>query len=333
MLPGMTVPVVLAPMAGGVGTPALIAAVAESGGLATLPAGYLDVETFGKQLAEVRAATDRPFAVNLFVPGPESTVDTLSYVASIAADAVEHGVELGAPAFDDDDYPAKLELVIAERVPVVSFTFGLPGPTEVARLHAAGSTVVATVTTPREAHAAVRVGADVLCLQGVEAGGHRGCFDVDEVEGFSLLPLIGLVARDIGLPLIAAGGIMRRADVAAVLAAGASAAQCGTAFLRCPEAGTGQAHREALAAGRRRTVITKAFTGRPARGLNNRFAAEHSAGAPSAYPQLHHVTKPLRAAAAAVGDTETVSLWAGQGYPLGTANPAAEVLAALNPGE
>lgn len=324
-------PIVLAPMAGGVGNPELVAAVTEAGGFAYLPAGYLTVDALAEQVAATAAKTSKPFGVNVFAPGQRNEEGLKAYAAELGVDAVRLGAELGEPKFDDDDYVAKLELLIAQRAPVVSFTFGLPTNADVDRLHAAGSHVSVTVTTVAEATAAARIGADSLCLQGIEAGGHRGGFTADDQEQFGLLSLISQVSEAVELPITAAGGIMRAPDVAAVLAAGASAAQCGSAFLLCPEAGTNAPHRAALTERRRRTAVTRAFTGRPARGLVNLFLNEHSAHAPSAYPQVHHMTKPLRAAATKAGDAESMSLWAGQGYRLARNEPAAEVVARLTP--
>jgi nitronate monooxygenase len=328
-LTSLDAPIVLAPMAGSVCTPELVAGVTDAGGLGMLASGYLGVEALSERIEATRTLTDRPFGVNLFVPGTDAGAEVSEYVARLEADAVAYGVELGEPRFDDDDYTAKLELVLAERVPAVSFTFGLPGASDVDRLHAAGAAAIATVTTPREARAAAKLGVDALCCQGVEAGGHRGCFDPDEPEQFGLLALLELVRAQTELELIAAGGVMTSRGVAAALAAGAQAAQCGTAFLRCEQAGTNPVHREALAAAKRRTMLTKAFSGRPARGLVNRFATEHSRHVPTAYPQINHVTSPLRAAAVRAGDPEAASLWAGQGYCLAREGSAAEIVAGL----
>jgi nitronate monooxygenase len=243
-------------------------------------------------------------------------------------------VELGDPHWDDDAYPAKLEVVIARRVPVVSFTFGLPSAEDVARLHEVGAQLVATVTGPEEARLAADVGVDALCVQGFEAGGHRGLFVDDPVspaggEVYGLLAALRLVSAAVDLPLIAAGGLVHGADVAAVLVAGAAAAQLGTAFLRADEAKTQPAQREAVADGGRATAFTRAFTGRPARGLVNRVLSELSAQAPSAYPEVHHLSRPVRAAAGKAGDPEAMSLWAGQTYALTEAGPAAEIFAKL----
>ena len=173
------------------------------------------------------------------------------------------------------------------------------------------------------------MGADALVVQGVEAGGHRGGFDDEDGSGeYGLLTLLRLVARAVDLPLVAAGGIVDGPSVAAVLVAGAEAAQLGTAFLCCPEAGTSPAHRQALAA-YERTALTRAFSGRRARGLVNRFLAEHTATAPAAYPQVHHLTTPLRAAARKAGDPDAVNLWAGQGHPLVEGLPAGELVRRL----
>ncbi|MFD2420051.1 NAD(P)H-dependent flavin oxidoreductase [Amycolatopsis pigmentata] len=337
MFDDLRFPVLVAPMAGGPSTPELIAAVVEAGGSGFLGAGYLKAGALETQIARTRELTGGPFGVNLFVPGPppeESTVDESgrlsAYLPRIEAEARRYGAEPGEPRWDDDDYPAKLDLVVAQRVPLVSFTFGLPSAEDVTRLHEAGSKVIATVTGPGEAAQAAEVGADALCVQGFEAGGHRGLFTDDPAdpaggEVYGLLSALRLAAAETDLPLIAAGGLVHGADVAAVLVAGADAAQLGTAFLRADEAGTQPVHRQALADAGRATAFTRAFSGRPARGLVNRFSREHSAAAPSAYPQVHYLTKPVRAAAGAAGDPEGPNLWAGQTYALAPSGPAAEI--------
>ncbi|WP_199442320.1 NAD(P)H-dependent flavin oxidoreductase [Umezawaea beigongshangensis] len=331
MLDRLDVPVIAAPMAGGVSTPELVAEVGRAGGLGFLAAGYLSVEALAAQITRTAELTDRPFGVNLFVPGSRSSADLTEHRRRVARAAAVAGVEPGEPRWDDDHYSAKLELVLALRVPVVSFTFGAPDHADVERLHAAGATVVVTVTTPAEARQAERIGADVLCVQGCEAGGHRGTFVDDGVspgggELYGTLAALRLVSAAVDLPLIATGGLVHGADVAAVLVAGAVAAQLGTAFLACPEAGTAQAHRAALAQGGTHTALTRAFSGRPARGLANRFLTENTPHAPAAYPDVHHLTKPLRA----TGDPELMSLWAGQTYPLAEAAPAAEIVRRLH---
>jgi nitronate monooxygenase len=324
-------PIVLAPLAGGPSTPALAAAVSAAGGLGFLAAGYKTAEAVEQDIAALRESTDAPFGVNLFVPG-EAAADrgaVTGYVERLAGEAERYGVALGEPHSDDDAFADKLALVARERVPVVSFTFGCPEPDAIAGVKAAGVEAWVTVTSVDEAIAARAAGADALVLQGAEAGGHRASYD-DTAEGGDLgvLALLRLVAAAVDLPLIATGGIADGAGVAAVLAGGAAAAQLGSAFLLCPEAGTSAAHREALARGGR-TAITRAFTGRRARGLANRFMVEHSAAAPSAYPEIHYVTAPLRAAARERGDAEAINLWAGQAHPLAREIPAGELVRRL----
>ncbi|QUQ68024.1 NAD(P)H-dependent flavin oxidoreductase [Kutzneria sp. CA-103260] len=335
MIEQLRVPVIVAPMAGGGSTPELVAAVVRAGGFGFTPGGYLSPQAMAEQIARTSSLTDGRFGVNLFVPGPNVRPDLGDYPSRVAAESARLGVAPGDPRWEDDEYPAKLEIVLAQRVPVVSFTFGLPDAADVARLHAAGAQIVATVTTPAEAQQAAQLGVDALAVQGFEAGGHRGTLTDDGVspgggEEFGLLALIRRVSAVTDLPLIAAGGLVHGADVAAVLAAGAIAAQLGTAFLRCPEAGTSATHKAALADGARRTAITRAFTGRPARGMVNRFLTENTAAAPVGYPQVHHLTRPMRAAAAKAGDPELVHLWAGQTYQLADELPAAELVARLD---
>ncbi|TDD43890.1 NAD(P)H-dependent flavin oxidoreductase [Saccharopolyspora elongata] len=333
MIAERRIPLIAAPMAGGASTPELAAAVSAEGGLGFLAAGYLSADALTAQIAALRALTSEPFGVNLFVPAERRDPDLADYPARVAAAAARHGAEAGSPSWDDDNYPAKLEVVIAERIPVVSFTFGLPERSIVERLHEVGSEVVVTVTTPQEARAAADVGADMLCVQGMEAGGHRAVFNDDPAlpgggQLFGLLAAIRLIQAEVDLPIIAAGGLVHGADVAAVLAAGAVAAQLGTAFLVCDEAGAQPTQRAEIAAGQRETALTRAFSGRPARGLVNRFLADNG-DAPAAYPQLNNLTKPMRGAAGKAGDAELMSLWAGQTYAQTRPLPAAELVRRL----
>jgi nitronate monooxygenase len=325
------VPIVQAPMAGGSSTPQLAAAVSGAGGLGFVAAGYKAPEAVHEDLAEVRDLTDRPFGVNLFAPtgSPADQGTVKRYSERLEREAQEQGVALGEPRFDDDRYEEKLALLERERPAVVSFTFGCPTAGVVESLKARGVTVWVTVTNAGEATKAVAAGADGLVIQGIEAGGHRGSFvDHDEREDFGLLALIGLVRVEVDVPLIGAGAIATGGAVAAVLAAGASAAAVGTAFMRCPEAGTSSPHRAALA-GPQPTGLTRAFSGRLARGILNRMQAEHTAAAPIAYPELHHLTAPLRAHARETGDPELINLWAGQAHELAREIPAAELVAEL----
>jgi nitronate monooxygenase len=323
-------PIVQGPMAGGNSTPALAAAVSGAGGLGFLAAGYKTAEAVGAEIEELRGLTDRPYGVNLFVPSERAAPPALveRYAASLGEEAERYGVALGEPRHDDDDWQAKLALVVEARVPVVSFTFGCPAPGVVAELRRAGAAVWVTVTTAEEARVAERAGADALVVQGVEAGAHRGSFDNDAPGDVALLPLLQLVAAAVDLPLVASGGLARGRAVAGVLAAGAAAAQLGTAFLLTPEAGTSAAHRQALG-GDADTALTRAFSGRTARGLVNRFLREHGEDAPSAYPEVHHLTTPIRAAARERGDPDGLNLWAGQAYSLTEELPASELVRRL----
>jgi nitronate monooxygenase len=320
VLDQLRVPIVQAPMAGGPSTPALAAAVCEAGGLGFLAAAYVPVGACRAALAELRGLTERPFGINLFVPRGEPADP-----AVLQAYAERIGAAPGDARHDDDDYAQKLELLFAERPAVASFTFGLPAPEVVSRLHEHGSAVWITITSPEEARLAAEAGADVLVCQGTEAGGHRGAFS-DDVHDYGLLSLLQLVRAETGLPLVATGGIATREAVAAVLALGARAAQVGTAFMRCPEAGTTADHRAYLA-GDRSTALTRAFSGRLARGIVNEFMREHSDAAPVAFPEISHMTAPLRRA----GDPERTNLWAGQTHALAPELPAAEVMARLTP--
>jgi nitronate monooxygenase len=321
-------PVVQAPMGGGPSTPALAGAVCEAGGLGFLAAGYKSVEAVRADIHAVRRLTARPFGINLFAPSAAAgdPAEIAAYAERLRGEAERRGATLGEPRYDDDDgWQAKLELCEAERVPVVSFTFGCPDPGVLDRLREAGCATWVTVTTPSEAAAAAAAGADALVVQGVEAGGHRGSFDATRPGEIGLLPLLQQVRGTTDLPLVATGGIGDGRGMAAVLAAGAAAAQLGTAFMLAPEAGTSAAHRDALG-GDRPTALTRAFTGRTARGIENRFMREHGAAAPVAYPEVHHLTAPLRAAAREAGDAEWFHLWAGEAYPLALELPAGELV-------
>jgi nitronate monooxygenase len=323
-------PIVQAPMGGGPSTAALAAAVSEAGGLGFLAAGYRDAAAVREEIRELRRLTGRPFGVNLLVPGPAlgDRAALEAYASTLGDEAARYGVELGEPVHDDDGWGEKLAVVADEQVPVVSVTFGCPAAREVEALGAAGCAVWVTVTTAEEAALAQEAGADALVVQGVEAGGHRGSFDERAPGELGLLALLQLVRATSDLPLVATGGIGTGRGIASVLAAGAAAAQLGTAFMLTPEAATSPAHREAVR-GDGRTALTRAFTGRTARGIENRFMREHEADAPQGYPEVHHLTAPLRAAARERGDAEGFHLWAGQAHQLARELPAGDLVRRL----
>ena len=314
-------------MAGGPTTPALVAAVSEAGGLGFLAAGYKTAQEVQAEIAAVRSATARPFGVNIFYPTrDESDEDAIdAYARSLRAEEDRYGVSVGVPAWHDDDWEAKLNVVARARPDVVSFTFGCPERETVEWLHGLDIAVWATVTSPTEASVALAANADALVLQGGEAGGHQGSFRQHDDEPLSILTLLKLVAAMTDRPLVAAGGIATPTQIAAVRRAGASAAQIGSALMLAEEAGTNEPHRQALR-GRTPTRLTRAFTGRRARGIVNRFMLEHDHGAPAAYPEIHYLTAPLRAKARALGDADGLNLWAGQAYHLAVETTAGEIV-------
>jgi nitronate monooxygenase len=323
----LTVPVVGAPLAGGPSTPALAAAVSEGGGLGFVAAGYKTAPDVAADIAEVRRSTERPFGVNVFFPArlavDEAAIER--YAGRLAVDAARYGVTCGEPRWSDDEWEAKLALVARERPAVVSFVFGCPDGEIVSSLGGEGIAVWCTVTSPAEAMIGAAAGVDALIVQGAEAGGHQSSFADGDDAPIGLLPLLQLVRSVTDLPLIAAGGIATGHGVAAALAAGASAAQIGSALMLTPEAGTSDAQRVAFGEDEP-TALTRAFTGRRARGIVNRFMRDHDAAAPQGYPQVHYLTAPLRAAARAAGDAGGINLWAGQAYRLARADPAAELV-------
>jgi len=334
VLDWMRRPVIVAPMAGGPSTPELVIAAANAGAVGFLAAGYKTPAAMAAQIAAVRAATSERFGVNLFVPGRPSADATsiAGYVGSLAPHAEAVGAPLGEATWDDDLLDEKIAILLADPPALVSFTFGCPPADLIAALPDLGCQVVVTVTEPGEAEIAAAAGADLLCVQGSEAGGHRGTFSADTAtgEGAALIPLMGEIVLVTDLPRIAAGGIMSPAHVQAALAAGAVAVQCGTAFLRCRESGAHDLYKNALVDPRySATTMTRAFSGRWARGLVNGFILEHG-DAPAGYPEINNATRSLRAAAAGQGDTERISMWAGQGFRSALDRPAGEIIAWLS---
>jgi len=328
---GWDLPIVLAPLAGGPSTPALAAAVSNAGGLGFLAGGYLTPDQLEARVEELAASTARPYGVNLFCPPPASgeSAAIRAYCDALRPLAATAGVKLGAAHFDDDNYAAKVALLTRRPPAVVSFTFGCPDEATIERCKRAGARVWVTVTDVDEATTAVGQGADALVAQGAQAGGHRGSFLDDDDEPIPLLDLLGEIRAALPTaPVVATGGLMTGSDVAGAFAAGAAAAQLGTAFLRCPEAGTSDVHRRALLANTA-TVLTRAFTGRLARGIANAWTEGVGNQAPSAYPQLHHVTAALRAHGRAVGEPDLVNLWAGTGHASSRLLPAGDLVTAL----
>lgn len=327
---GLRVPVILAPMAGGAGTPELAAAVSRAGGLGSLGAAYLSAPQLQEAMNAVRRRTDAPFAVNLFAPQPVPPVTPAQLAAACAELAPFHAAlklpPPGLPARVQEDFGAQLEAVLAAPPAVFSFAFGRLEAAQLAALRGAGTLVIGTATSVQEAQVLEADGVDAVVVQGRAAGGHRGGWQHDELAGTLALTRAAVAA--LRVPVIAAGGLMTREAVTGALRAGASLVQCGTAFLRADEAGTSAAYRAALAAPGE-TVLTRAFSGRVARGLGNAVTA--AIQAPLPYPLQNALTRSLRSAGAAAGQAGVLSLWAGEGFAQSRSGPAADLLAALDP--
>jgi nitronate monooxygenase len=332
---GADCPVLAAPMSGGATTPGLVAAAAGVGSLGILAGGYLTATALGEQIAATAAATDT-VAVNLFAPHPlrVDRADYDRYRDLLRAEAERYDVDLPAePLEDDDHWQDKIDLLLERPPALASFTFGVPEPSVLAALRRAGTLVAQTVTTPDEARRAAEAGFDALVVQSADAGGHSATLSPEHPpERVALPDLLAQITSAVDLPCLATGGIGTPDAAATALRAGAAAVLVGTALLLAPESGTTATHRSALLRRDRETVVTRAFSGRPARGLRNRFIDTHDAQAPLGYPALHHLTIGLRRAAAAAGDPEAVHLWAGTGYRSAEPRPAGETLQALASG-
>ena len=324
-------PVVVAPMAGGPTTPALVAAAARAGAFGFLAAGY---QPPGTVEDELKALAGVPHGLNIFVPtpAPADPAPLERYRELLRAEADRYRIDLPPLRLaDDDHFDAKVELAIRYAVPLVSFTFGVPDRSVVQALRDARSAVLITVTSADEARRALTVSPDALIAQAGSAGAHASTTDPAGYRGdTTALELLAAVRAIADVPVLAAGGTAEAADVRALIDAGAAAVQCGTYFLLADEAGTRAPHRAAIGSGDyRETVVTRAFTGQPARGLRNRFTDAYSAAAPVGYPAIHHLTAPIRAAAADRGDASALNLWAGTGFASARPGPAEELIRSL----
>lgn len=330
---GMSFPVIAAPMSGGPTTPAMVCAATRAGGLGMLAAGYKTTDAVAAEIKQVRAE-GVPFGVNVFAPNP-LPVDPNSYrtyAAIIQREADQFGLTLPPdPIEDDDQFDTKIALLLDDPVPIVSFTFGIPPRHVIAALQQANTLVMQTVTTPEQASQARAAGVDLLAVQASTAGGHSATLTPRQpVAATPITELIRSVTANVDVPVVAAGGIATPEDVVEVIRAGAAAAMVGTVLLRATESGASATHQAALVdAQHTETVLTRAFTGRPARGLRNSFIDAHEAQAPLGYPAIHYLTSPLRKAAAAAGKPDYVHLWAGTGYRQAAAEPTADILQKL----
>lgn len=336
---GLSVPLIQAPMAG-VSTPELAAAVAQAGALGSIGVGATDVAGARAMIAQVRERTERAFNVNLFVHGsasanPAREAEWLEWLRPLFAEfGAEPPKALRAiyKSFAED--ADMLAMLVESAPPVVSFHFGLPPKDALSALRERGILLLATATNLDEARAIEAAGIDVIVAQGIEAGGHRGVFDpAAPDDALGTMTLTRLLVTNTGLPVVAAGGIMDGAGIAAALDLGAVAAQLGTAFIACPESAADDAYRAALAGpGAYHTTLTSLISGRPARALANRFTAlsqKVSDHLPPDYPIAYDAGKALHAAAKAQGEHGFGAQWAGQGAPLARAMPAARLVDAL----
>jgi nitronate monooxygenase len=330
-------PIIQAPLAGGGDTPELVAAVGNAGALGFIGAAYLDPSQIQQATQSVRAKTSRPFGINLFAPQP--TPEVPSDFENALKRLEPYFAELGlvAPSLPpkphnnfDDQFRAALE----SDASVFSFTFGVIPADAIAALHARNVLVAGTATTVGEAVTLEKAGVDAVVTQGSESGGHRGTFSGDFEKGMvGTISLVPQVVDAVNLPVIASGGIMDGRGIAAALALGATAVQLGTAFLTCNESGTSEAYKQAILQAREdQTRVTLAFSGRPARGIVNRFMEEMEADDKSIppFPLQNALTRPLRTAAAKQGRAEFLSLWAGQSVRLARRQSAAELIARLS---
>lgn len=338
---GLSHPIVQAPMAGGADTADLVAAVGEAGGIGFIGAAYLSPEQIAERARTIRARTARPFGINLFAPLPAPDAPDAGTMDAAVARIARYHADLGlpapgTPALGADGFAAQLAAALDCGASAFSFTFGIPPADALAAIKARGMLLMGTATSVEEAVALERAGMDAVIAQGAEAGGHRGSFatgpgEVDFAAGLvGTMALVPQVADAVDLPVLASGGIMDGRGIAAALALGAAGVQMGTAFLTCAEAGIPEAHKRAILDAREtQTRVTRAFSGRPARGIVNRVMDDIADGDALPFPLQNTLTRPMRTAAAQHGRAEFLSLWAGQGVRLARRQTAAELMARL----
>jgi nitronate monooxygenase len=333
---GIKHPIIQAPMAGGPSTPELVAAVSNAGALGSLGSAYSTPEQIAADIKTTRTLTGKPFNVNLFAGGyaPESPVDAAPMLALLAA--IHEALRLPPPklpAWPVNPFEKQLQAVLEARPAVFSFTLGIPEPAAMARLKTAGIAIFGTATAVEEGKMLQASGVTAIVAQGAEAGSHRGTFaGLFESAMVPTLELVQSLRAAVSTPIIASGGLMDGRDIAQAIARGASAAQLGTAFLTCPEAGTPEAYKRAILTARAdTTVITRAFSGRPARGLLNTFITklEGQDKIILPFPLQNALTRPMRTAAAQLGESGYLSLFVGQGVTRARAIPAAELIQRL----
>ena len=331
-------PIIQAPMAGGADTPELVAAVCNAGAVGFIGAGYSNPAQIAELAKSVRALTKRPFGINLFAPtpAPEAPRNVQAVLQRVAPFFAELGLPApAAPAMPSTSFPEQLSAVLETDASFFSFTFGIPSADAMQALKRRGMLVLGTATTVDEAVELEKASVEAIVAEGSEAGGHRGTFSRDFTAGMvGTISLVPQIVDTVHIPVIASGGVMDGRGIAAALALGASAVQMGTAFLTCKESGVPEAYKEAILTSREsETRITRAFSGRPARGIINRFlsAFESDEAAQSIlpFPLQNALTRPLRNAARTQNRAEFLSLWAGQGVRLARRQSAAELISRL----
>ncbi len=327
-------PIIQAPMAN-ISSPRLVAAVSNSGGLGSLGAAYMSPAEIAEAIREIRSLTEQPFAVNLFTPS--ETFEDTNQIQKASEHLNKYRKELGISDIRSTahmpDFSAQVDVICKENVPVFSFTFGIPPLAMLAALKKRTIFLIGTATTPEEAVLLEKNGVDAIVAQGYEAGGHRGTFlDPAKDPCLGTLPLVQQVVQACQIPIIAAGGIMNGAGIAAALALGSAGAQLGTAFIATPESAAPAAYKKALLnAQPLKTTVSSALTGRPARMLKNRFTQEMEENSPpiAPFPYQHFLTKEIRTVAAKQNRPEWMALYAGQGLPLISNLPADEIMSQL----
>ncbi|MFF2090036.1 NAD(P)H-dependent flavin oxidoreductase [Paenibacillus sp. NPDC058174] len=326
-------PIIQAPMAGGPTTAELVAEVSNAGGLGSLGAAYLKPEKLRNTIQEIRQLTELPFGVNLFVP--EEAAESPDIIEQMTSHLNKYRVELGIkenPPIDSasESFDEQIQVLLDESIPVVSFTFGIPPKEVIQALKDQGTTVIGTATTVEEAKQLELAGADAIVAQGSEAGGHRGSFLKNAADSLvGTMALVPQIVDQVSVPVIASGGIMDGRGLVASLALGAVAVQMGTAFLASVKSGAHPIYKKTLlSANEDTTVVTRAYSGKPARGIQTTFIKEMEqyAGAIPAFPIQNAMTRDIRQAAAQSNNPEYMSLWAGQGLRLASEHPAAAII-------
>ncbi|MGX6444356.1 NAD(P)H-dependent flavin oxidoreductase [Neobacillus sp. K501] len=338
-LMGVEYPIIQAPMAGGVTTTNLVSSVSKFGGLGMIGAGYMTPEQMRNQIKEIKRETTKPFGINIFIPNDfkvlENEINRATELLQPLKEQLHVKKENSAlPTVEREweTFYEQLKVIIDEKVPICSFTFGLPPKETITNLKDHGIFLIGTATTAAEALLCQEIGMDAVVLQGSEAGGHRGTFAGDDDHPICIIPLISLVRAQVSIPIIAAGGIMNGRGVYDVLSLGAQAAQLGTAFLTCLESGAHKAHKQAIFnLTDNQTVLTRVYSGKWARGINNKFYQELKAFEEELppFPLQNALTNPIRKASAQQSNPDYMSLWAGQNAFLAKNQSVKDLMEAL----